>query len=159
MSADRRTYGIAALVLLLVSVIPIAITVVMWLPDRELAAGPRASAEIIEVLSIRTASKGPPDTSHLRIRFVSLDGQAVTTTVRTTRRQFDDTVEITYDRDEPTRVRAVDGPEQPWRVPAIVVACLDGLGIWFGWTVVRLRIGRPSRLYRRVVWQQVGSRT
>ncbi len=159
MAADRRTYGIAALVLLLVSAIPIAVTIVMWLPDRALADGPRASAEIIEVLSIRTASKGPPDTSHLRIRFVSLDGEAVTTTVRTTRRQFDDTVEITYDRDEPTRVRAVDGPEQPWRVPAVVAACLGGLGIWFAWTVARLRIGRPSRLYRRVVWQQTSSRS
>ena len=152
MAADRVAARRTALVLLGVSVVPAIVFVAMWLPDRRLANGPHATAEIVEVLSVRGPQRRRdviPRTSRLRVRFETAESRDVTTTVRTTARDFGTTFEITYDPADPTSVRAVDGPERAWRVPAIVAATLAGLGLYAAWTALRLANGRPSRLYRR----------
>lgn len=153
MASDSRSYRKWAAWLLALSIPPFIVTVIMWLPDRELANGLRVDAEVVEVLSVRQSSKGPPETSSLRISFVTDDRERITTTVRTTRRQFGDTFAVTYDPDDPSEVRAVDGADVPWRIPAIITATLAGFALWLFWTVIRIRLGSPSRLYRRIVWQ------
>lgn len=91
MASDSRSYRKAAVWLLALSLPPFVVTVIMWMPDRDLANGPRVEAEVVEVLSVRQSSKGPPETSSLRVAFSTGDGERITTTVRTTRRQFGDT--------------------------------------------------------------------
>jgi hypothetical protein len=149
MAADRVSNRRGAIVLLALSLIPLAVTIAMWLPDRELAKGTRVDAEVVEVVSIRQTSKGPPDTSVVRVRFTTDQGELVNTTVRTTRRQFGRSLAITYDPDNPTNVRAVEGAEVAWRVPLIIGASMAGIGLYCAWTAFRLGRGRPSRLYRR----------
>ena len=153
MASDSRSYRKAAAWLLALSIPPLIVTIIMWLPDRDLANGPRVDAEVIEVLSVRQSSKGPPETSSLRITFSTNAGERITTTVRTTRRQFGETFSVTYNPGDPSEVRAVDGAEVPWRIPAIITATAAGFACWLLWTVMRLRLGSPSRLYRRIVWE------
>jgi hypothetical protein len=149
MRRDARRWGLGALVLLAVAAVPLVAAAVMWVPERELARGPLVSAEVVEVLSVRTTSKGPPDTSAVRVRFTTEDGQEVTTVMRSTRTVFDSRTTLRYDPDDPTRVRAELGPEQAWRVPLIVGGSVLAVGLFLLWQAFRLRVGRPSRLYRK----------
>lgn len=129
MASDSRSYRKAAVWLLALSLLPFVVRVVMWLPDQDLANGPRVEAEVVEVLSLRQSSRGLPETSSLRVAFSTDDGERITTTVRTTRRQFGDTFAVTYDPDDPSEVRAVDGAEVRWRIPAIITASLAGFAL------------------------------
>ena len=135
--------------LLLLSILPLGVAVIMWLPDRELAGGPRVEADVLEVLSVVEHRNGIPETSSVRVRFITEAGESVTTTVRTTRGTFGRSIELTYNPHEPTTVRALDGPERAWRIPLILGGSMAGIGISCAWTAFRLGKGRPSRLYRR----------
>jgi hypothetical protein len=149
MAADRVSNRRGAIVLLLLSVIPLAVFVVMLLSDRELADGPRVQAQVVEVVSVRKTSKGPPDTSVVRVRFRTEEGESIETTVRTTRQRFGESLALTYEPDDPNEVRAVAGAELAWRVPLIIGGTMAGIGLYCGWTAFRLGRGKPSRLYRR----------
>ncbi|HWJ61833.1 MAG TPA: DUF3592 domain-containing protein [Acidimicrobiales bacterium] len=144
---EARQLERVALIALLVALVPLAVFVWMWVPERRLANGPRAEAEVVRVESVRRTSKGPPQTSKLAVRFTTAGGQVVDATLRTTRTQFGDTVWLTYNPDSPEEVRAAEGPEQSWRVPLILGLTV----VWFGslqlWMAIRLRAGRPSRLW------------
>lgn len=71
----------------------------------------------------------------------------VETTVRTTRWSVGKSIKVTYDSDNPERVRAVSGPEQAWRVPLIIALSFFAVALLGVWYAIRLWIGRPSRLY------------
>ena len=79
------------------SIIPFAIFGAMWASDRGVAGGPHVRAEVVEVLSVRSASNGPPETSAVRVRFLTVEGRQVTTTLRTTRTKFGAFVDLSYD--------------------------------------------------------------
>lgn len=149
MAADRRGNRIGAIVLVAFALIPLGIAYLMWVPERDLAGGPQVKAEVVEVLSVRQTSNGPPDTSVVRVRFTTNEGLLVTTTVRTTRTSFGESIALTYDPDDPSTVRAVEGPERTWRVPLIIGGSMASAGLYCGWTAFRLGRGRPSRLYKR----------
>lgn len=138
-----RFAGVAAAL----SLVPLVMFFVMWVPERRLAASPRAVAEVIEVTHVRRTSKGPPETTSARVRFTTDEGRAVETTLRTTRRALPDRVSLSYDPQSPTRVRAVEGAEHAWRVPLILAATLGWLASLGGWMALRLRMGHPSRTY------------
>jgi hypothetical protein len=149
MAADRASSRRTAIVLLVLSIVPLAVFIAMWLTDRDLADGPRVEARVVEVVSVRQTSKGPPDTSVVRVRFTTVKGESIETTVRTTRRDFAESLALTYDPDDPSEARAVEGAELAWRVPLIIGGSMAGLGLWAGWMAFRLGRGRPSRLYCR----------
>jgi hypothetical protein len=157
MARDQRTLNWAAVVLVALSIIPLAIFAVMWASDRDVAHGPRVRAHVDEVLSVRHSSNGPPETSSVRVSFLTEDGRQVSTTLRTTRRKFRDFLELTYDRDDPRTVRALDGPERSWRIPLIIGATMLIMAACFAWFALRIRLGKPSRMYRRSVARFGGS--
>ena len=157
MARDRRVLNWAAFVLVALSVVPLAIFAAMWASDRGVARGPRVRAHVDEVLSVRDFSNGPPETSSVRVSFLTEDGQQVTTTMRTTRRKFREFVDLTYDRGDPQTVRAVEGPARSWRVPLIIGATMVFMAACFAWFALRIRLGRPSRMYRRSVARFGGS--
>lgn len=144
---EARQLERIALVAFLVALVPLGVFLAMWIPERRLANGPQVEATVVRVEYVRRASKGPPDTSVVAVRFATNDGQKIDTKLRTTRTSFGPTVLLTYDPNDPQQVRATEGPELAWRVPLIL-----GLTIaWFGglqaWLAIRLRVGRPSRVW------------
>jgi hypothetical protein len=147
--AEARSAARVAIGALLVALVPLGVFVAMWIPERALARGPRAEATVERVESVRTMSRGAPQTSSLTVRFTTADGEVVTTSLRSTRQQFDRTVWLTYDPASPEQVRATEGPEQSWRVPLILGLTITWFAALSAWTALRLRAGRPSRLYLR----------
>lgn len=136
--------------LVAIALIPFAVFGLMLRDDLRLRDGEPATARVTEVLHRRESSKGPPETTELRIRFMTDGRDEISTTLRTTRRSVaaGDSVSITYDIDDPERVRAVDGPELAWRVPLILSLTVCFLAMCAFWIAFTLRIGRPSRYSR-----------
>lgn len=119
--------------------------------DLALRDGPRVDARVVEVLHLRESSKGPPETSRIRVEFSTADGRATSAVVRTTRQSIavGDSLRISYDPSDPLGVRAVEGSELAWRVPLIAAATVWFFaGIYF-WIALTLWLGRPSRYYGR----------
>lgn len=131
--------------MLLVALLPLGIFLTMWIPDRRLAGGPHAESDVVRVESVRRSSKGLPQTTKVAVRFSTAEGRVVDTTLRTTRVRVGSTLALTYDANHPERVRAVDGPEQAWRVPLVIGLVVVAFASIPGWLAVRLRLGRPSR--------------
>lgn len=150
MEHDMRSMVRIGVITILLSLVPLGIFGVMLRKDLALRDGPRATARVVEVLHLRETSKGPPETSSLRVRFTTAEGEDVVATLRTTRRTVSvgDAVRLSYDNDNPKKVRAAAGSEFAWRIPLIAVATFwffAGCAFWVAFT---LKIGRPSRTYQ-----------
>lgn len=146
---DIRTFLLWAAAITAVGLLPFLVFVVMLRSDLRLRDGVRADATVTEVLHVRKSSKGPPETSAVRVAFTSNAGLPVSAVLHTTRRNIEagDPVRLTYDSTEPTRVRAVDGTEMAWRVPLIIAVTLWSLALICLYLAVMLRLGRLPRSY------------
>lgn len=131
---------IAVLFLLPVGVI-LALAVAehrMWAPlARE---GVRAPAEVVGASSWKASDR-------IRVAFATPDGRLVEASIPVddlSRYAMGSTVEVAYDRDNPRRVRTVEGWSAPYLFPVLIAVGLGLLALGFGWRAWRW----PRRLQR-----------
>lgn len=119
--------------------------------DLKLRDGVRAEGLVTEVLHLRKSSKGPPETSSVRVAFTTNAGESVSGVLHTTRMQIEkgDPVRLTYDPNRPTRVRAVDGTVMAWRVPLIIAISVWSFALICFYLAVMLRLGKLPRSYMK----------
>lgn len=88
--------------------------------------GVRVQAEVVRVID-RRENRSPSATT-VEVRFRTITGADVVTRAKTTRVEIGPTLDVRYLPDEPSKVRVVNSPAQPW-VPPLLIG-LTVLGVW-----------------------------